>query len=138
MVAMAWRNLFTSRLLQINASWNVQIVSGFAKPAGVPGALGTKKAGKAGKLGPIVEKKILPVETDPEKLVNFLCVSKFLKQGEDIKLKPDNEYPDWLWTLRIGKAPPLEEMDPNSLDYWKKVVKLHKLRNNRLRALKRY
>lgn len=68
----------------------------------VPGALGTKKGGKAGKLGPVVEKKVLPVETDPEKLVNFVCGSNILKQGEDVKLKPDNEYPDWLWTLRIG------------------------------------
>ena len=60
------------------------------------------KAGKLGKLGPVVEKRVLPVETDPVKLVNFVCGSNYSKEGKDVELKPDNEYPDWLWTLRIG------------------------------------
>ena len=66
-------------------------------------ALG-KKGGKKGKLGPAVEKKVLPVETDPEKLVNFVCGSNFLKEGENIKLQPDSEYPEWLWDLNVGKS----------------------------------
>jgi large subunit ribosomal protein L54 len=32
-----------------------------------------------------------------------VCGSNLLKEGEDIKLKPDDEYPDWLWTLRTGE-----------------------------------
>lgn len=51
----------------------------------------------------MMEKKIIPVETDPQKLVNYVCGSNLLKEGEDIKLKPDDEYPDWLWTLRTGE-----------------------------------
>jgi large subunit ribosomal protein L54 len=51
----------------------------------------------------MMEKKIVPVETDAQKLVNYVCGSNLLKGGEDIKLKADNEYPDWLWTLRTGE-----------------------------------
>jgi large subunit ribosomal protein L54 len=70
--------------------------------AGGIASLGKKK-GKLSKLGPMMEKKIIPVETDPQKLVNYVCGSNLLKEGEDIKLKPDDEYPDWLWTLRTGE-----------------------------------
>lgn len=64
-------------------------------------SLGSKK--KVAKLGPVLEKKVLPVETDPERLVNYVCGSCIMKTGEDIKLKPDSEYPDWLWNLRTSK-----------------------------------
>lgn len=46
---------------------------------------GAKKK-KLGKLGPIMEKKIIPVETDANKLVNYVCGSNYLKTGEDIKV----------------------------------------------------
>lgn len=46
-----------------------------------------KLAGKKpGKLGPVVEKKIMPVETDPQKLVNYVCGSNIYIKGEDIKV----------------------------------------------------
>lgn len=44
------------------------------------------KKKKLGKLGPIVEKKVLPVETDTNKLVNYVCGSNLLVKGEDIKV----------------------------------------------------
>nr|CAG4646737.1 EOG090X0KWJ [Macrothrix elegans] len=100
--------------------------------------LGSKKAGKGGKLGPVVEKKKLPVETDPAKLVNYVCGSNILKQGQDIQLKPDNEYPDWLWNLRLGKPPPLEEMDQNTLAYWRRLRKVSLRRQSQLMRLRRY
>lgn len=84
-----------------------------------------------------MEKKILPVETDAEKLVNYVCGSNIYKQGEDVKLKSDNEYPDWLWNLRVDKPPSLEEMDPNTLEYWKRLRKLAKRRDNALRKGKK-
>ena len=62
-----------------------------------------KKGGKKGKLGPAVEKRVLPVETDAEKLVNYVCGSNILKEGENIKLAPDSEYPEWLWSLKTGQ-----------------------------------
>lgn len=50
----------------------------------------------------MMEKKVIPVETDPHKLVNYVCGTNLLKESENIKLMPDDQYPDWLWTLRTG------------------------------------
>ncbi|XP_042868591.1 39S ribosomal protein L54, mitochondrial-like [Penaeus japonicus] len=87
----------------------------YAKPA-MP-----KMKGKA-KLGPAVEKVRLPVETDPVKLANFVCGSDPVKENpQDIKLKDDSEYPEWLWTLRTGKPPPLRDMDANTKQYWRRL-----------------
>ena len=63
-----------------------------------------------------MEKKILPVETDSHKLVNFVCGTNLLREGgEDIKLKPDSEYPDWLWTLHTGKIVPSASWSLNDI-----------------------
>lgn len=51
-----------------------------------------------------MERRVLPVETDPEKLVNYVCGSNIMKEGENIKLQPDSEYPEWLWDLNTGKS----------------------------------
>lgn len=96
------------------------------------------KKKKLGKAGPMMEKKVLPVETDTNKLVNYVCGSNIMKTGEDIKLKPDNEYPEWLWTLRTGPAPPLEELDPETKQYWRRIKKMAMRRNNMLSQLKRF
>lgn len=56
-------------------------------------ALG-KKVGavgkKGGKLGAVVEKKIMPVEIDPKKLVNFVCGSNIYVKGEDVKVSSND------------------------------------------------
>lgn len=59
-------------------------------------------AGKKGKLAAGGKKKEFPVETDPHKLVNYCCGSNIYKEGEDVKLKPESEYPEWLWSIRTG------------------------------------
>lgn len=46
-----------------------------------------KKKKVGGKLGPIAEKVVIPVETDAHKLVNYVCGSNINKTGEDIKVK---------------------------------------------------
>ncbi|XP_023168688.1 39S ribosomal protein L54, mitochondrial [Drosophila hydei] len=104
-----------------------------AKPVA---AVGKKK--KLGKLGPIMEKKVIPVETDANKLVNYVCGSNYLKTGEDIKLKPDAEYPDWLWTLNTERIIPLEELDPDTKQYWRRLRKMALRRNNQLSKLKKF
>jgi large subunit ribosomal protein L54 len=48
-------------------------------------ALGGKK-GKLGKLGPVAEKKVIPVETDAKRLVNYVCGSNINIKGEDVKV----------------------------------------------------
>lgn len=64
-------------------------------------ALGKSKK-KLGKGGPVLEKYEIPVETDSKKLIKFVCGSNILKEGQDIELKPNSEYPDWLWNLNLG------------------------------------
>lgn len=44
------------------------------------------KKKKIGKVGPVAEKKVIPVETDATKLVNYVCGSNYMKTGEDIKV----------------------------------------------------
>uniref|UniRef100_A0A336KGG8 Large ribosomal subunit protein mL54 n=1 Tax=Culicoides sonorensis TaxID=179676 RepID=A0A336KGG8_CULSO len=118
-------------LVKNTFTWN--IVRTFAKPAAAGGLKGGKKGGK---LGPIVEKKVLPVETDAEKLVNYVCGSNINVKGEDIKLKPDSEYPDWLWNLHTGPPKPISELDPNTKEYWRRVRRAGLRQNNTLAKLK--
>ena len=82
--------------------------------------------GKAGAL-PVQQKKHYDdIETDPVKLTTTLCGGNILKEGTDPVLKPDSEYPDWLWAMRTDRTPiHLEEMDPDTKGYWKKVRRLH-------------
>lgn len=58
------------------------------------------------------------VETDPHKLVNYCCGLNFHIDEPPIKLKPDNEYPDWLWTLRLGPKPTSAELEPGTKEYY--------------------
>ena len=45
----------------------------------------------------------LPVETDPRRLRDYVCGSHMVKEGrQDVQVKQDHEYPDWLWQLRTG------------------------------------
>ena len=91
-------------------------------------SLGTSVGGKIG--GTSTRLKLDP-ETDPVKLTTFLCGGDISREGgKDPELKPESEYPDWLWTLRLDRrAPPLDELDPDTWDYW---IRLQKI-NTRLR-----
>ncbi|XP_060528540.1 large ribosomal subunit protein mL54 [Cylas formicarius] len=113
--------------------------NGYAKPAASVSMLGgSLKKKKLGKLGPTVEKRVLPVETDPEKLVNYLCGSNIYKTGEDIKLLPDSEYPEWLWNVRTGPPLQLDDLDPNSKAYWRRIRRMGIKRQNQLSKLKKF
>lgn len=98
---------------------------------------GALKKKKMGKLGAVMEKIELPYETDPVKLCTYVCGSNIYKTGEDTKIKPDSEYPEWLWNLRLGPKPPLEELEPGSREYWKRIRKLGLQRNNKILKIKR-
>ncbi|XP_064608091.1 large ribosomal subunit protein mL54-like [Liolophura sinensis] len=88
--------------------------AGYAKKIGV----GSGKAGTS--ISPKIE---MEVETDPEKLVKYCCGANIYVTGQDPELKPDSEYPDWLWTLRTDRKPPdLSELDPDSFYYWDSTV----------------
>lgn len=130
-------NLAISLLRQRLATSTItQATRGYAVKPAAAGAGGKKK--KLGKLGPIMEKKVIPVETDANKLVNYVCGSNYMKTGEDVKIKPDSEYPDWLWTLNTDRIIPLNELDPNSKQYWRRLRKMALRRNNQLSMLKKF
>ncbi|XP_041971738.1 39S ribosomal protein L54, mitochondrial [Aricia agestis] len=124
-------------ITNFHASANNYAVKKTTSAAGGVMGLGKGKKGKVGKLS-VMEKKELPVETDPHKLVNYVCGSNIYVNGEDVKLKPDSEYPDWLWTLNTGKAPRIEDLDPNTKQYWIRVRAMGMRRNNRLRSLRKF
>uniref|UniRef100_U5ERY2 Large ribosomal subunit protein mL54 n=1 Tax=Corethrella appendiculata TaxID=1370023 RepID=U5ERY2_9DIPT len=128
-------NILNKSNLLTNSFNYFNVIRNYAKP--VAGGLGSKKK-KLGKLGPVVEKKVLPVETDPHKLVNYVCGSNIYKTGEDIKLKSDSEYPDWLWDIHVGKPLTLEDLDPNTKQYWRKLRKTALRRNNQMLKLKKF
>lgn len=72
-----------------------------------------------GAKAPVIKKRDLPVETDVNKLVTHCCgLNIFKTGGEDVKLKPNSEYPEWLWKLPIDRLPVPEDFDPETLDYW--------------------
>ena len=62
----------------------------------------------------------MDVEKDPEKLVNYCCGANYKVDGEEIKLKPDSEYPDWLFTMDVKRPKPKswEIEDKTSLEYF--------------------
>ena len=67
----------------------------------------------------------LEVETDPHKLVNFVCGSNIMETGEDIQLKPDSEYPDWLWDIHTGPPKKITDMEPGSKEYLEALKKIN-------------
>ena len=81
-------------------------------------AVAPKKAGKGAAAGK--PKKVLDVETDPEKLANFCCGANYKLDGEPIELKPKEEYPDWLFTMDIKRPKPKswEIEDKNSKEFF--------------------
>ena len=83
-------------------------------------------------------KELMQVNTDAEYLVSHCSGSNYFKEGQDIKLGPDEDYPDWLWDLHIGPPLKLEEMSQDSPQYWRKLREMHMKRNNRLAKVKKF
>lgn len=97
-----------------------------------------KLAGGAKMSAQPVKKEPLPVETDVDKLVNFVCGANILKDSEMIPLKVDSEYPDWLWKLNCGPPPELSTLDPSDVTYWKRLRKQALRRKAELMKIKKF
>lgn len=94
--------------------------------------------GAAVRGGP-VKKKSINVETDPKLLCTRLCGGNFYKEGEDPVLGRDEDYPDWLWKLRLDRgAVPLEELSMDDYKYWKRLKTLNLREKNKIRNSKKF
>lgn len=76
----------------------------------------------------------LSVEKDINKLMNHCCGTNYHKEGEDVKLKDDSEYPDWLWEMPL-EPPRLHEYDPATKEYWEKAEIVGRQRENKLEGI---
>jgi len=76
----------------------------------------------------------LAVETDPHKLVNYCCGLNYHIDEPPIKLKPDEEYPEWLWNLRLTEKPNSWEMEPGTKEYYLRL-KEEEFQLNRIKRL---
>ncbi|VDM21086.1 unnamed protein product [Wuchereria bancrofti] len=57
------------------------------------------------------------IDLNTEKLCTHVCVNYLLDGGEDPKILPDSEYPQWLFELRLEGKKELEDLDPE-VDGW--------------------
>lgn len=46
--------------------------------------------------------------------------ANYFKTGEDPVIRPESEYPEWLWNLESQKQ---LEVDPGSVKYWRRIRK---------------
>lgn len=115
-------------LCQINLTHKIQ-ACGYAKKAVAKGK--GKGMAKEELKGPEVCK-------DPVRLTTYAVGVNIFKQGEDPKLKDAGEYPEWLFQLNLGKPKKLNELEPDSWEYWKRVRKEYIWRYNRLHKGKKF
>ncbi|XP_035668101.1 39S ribosomal protein L54, mitochondrial-like [Branchiostoma floridae] len=99
---------------RILGSVHVQVAN-YAK-AKVPAFKGAKDLTNEKPKGP-------SVETDAAVLTTHCCGANIYKDGTDPLLQPDEEYPDWLWKLNLGPAKKLDEIEPGTREYFKRLRK---------------
>jgi large subunit ribosomal protein L54 len=83
--------------------------------------------------------QVFDVETDTTKLVSHCCGLNYKLEGEEVPLKPDSEYPDWLWTMNTKRPlPTSDELEYGTLDYFKTLEKEARWRWETLQQHKRF
>uniref|UniRef100_A0A8C2VB72 Large ribosomal subunit protein mL54 n=1 Tax=Chinchilla lanigera TaxID=34839 RepID=A0A8C2VB72_CHILA len=105
------------------------LVRAYAKKPVVKGA-------KGGVVGEAL--KDPDVCTDPVRLTTHAMGVNIYKEGQDVVLKPDAEYPDWLFQMNVGPPKKLEELDPDTREYWRLLRKHNIWRENRLNKNRKF
>ena len=88
--------------------------------------------------GAVRKRQHLTVETDANKLVKYCCGANIYTDDKpDPEIKSDSEYPDWLFEMHLDWEPiPLESLSKTDPLYWRRVIKLNKLREKREMSVK--
>ncbi|EHB06598.1 39S ribosomal protein L54, mitochondrial [Heterocephalus glaber] len=94
------------------------------------------KGSKGGVVGEAL--KDPDVCTDPVRLTTHAMGVNIYKEGQDVVLKPDAEYPEWLFQMNVGPPKKLEELDPDTREYWRLLRKQNILRENRLNRNRKF
>ncbi|XP_006869005.1 PREDICTED: 39S ribosomal protein L54, mitochondrial [Chrysochloris asiatica] len=91
------------------------------------------KGGKSSK-GSVVSEALKDPDvcTDPVRLTTHAMGVNIYKEGQDVVLKADAEYPEWLFQMNVGPPKKLEELDPETREYWRLLRKHNIWRHNRL------
>ncbi|XP_016019053.1 39S ribosomal protein L54, mitochondrial [Rousettus aegyptiacus] len=137
---MAARHLFGAT--RTWAGWRARQLPGPAAPGSVFGRDYAKKPvvkGKGGKGGVVSDDLKDPeVCTDPVQLTTHAMGVNIYKEGQDVVLKPDAEYPEWLFQMNVGPPKQLEELDPETREYWRLLRKHNIWRHNRLSKSRKF
>ncbi|ELV09286.1 39S ribosomal protein L54, mitochondrial [Tupaia chinensis] len=97
------------------------------------------KGGKGGKSAMVGDALKDPdVCTDPVRLTTHAMGVNIYKEGPDVALKPDAEYPEWLFQMNVGPPKKLEELDPETREYWRLLRKQNIWRHNRLSKSRKF
>ncbi|KAM4658339.1 large ribosomal subunit protein mL54 [Amazona ochrocephala] len=75
--------------------------------------------------------------TDPAMLSAYAMGVNYFKDGPEVALKPDSEYPDWLFKIHLGPPKKLEELDPDSIQYWRRLRKYNTWQRNKLKKCRK-
>lgn len=122
------------RASRVWARWHPRALPVLRRPGGFSIREYAKKpVGKGGKGGVAAEALKDPeVCTDPTQLTTHAMGVNIYKEGQDVALKADSEYPTWLFQVNLGPPKKLEELEPESREYWRLLRKQNIWRHNRL------
>ncbi|XP_071389643.1 large ribosomal subunit protein mL54 [Centroberyx affinis] len=97
-------------------------------------ACGYKKVAAKGKGKGMAKEELKGPEVcqDSERLTAYAVGVNIFKQGEDPKLKPAEEYPEWLFQLKLGPVQKLHELESDTWEYCKRLRKENIWRFNKL------
>ncbi|XP_057628668.1 39S ribosomal protein L54, mitochondrial-like [Chionomys nivalis] len=129
-----------TRLLGASRMWAGYRLRALPVPGG-PGTLSVRDyakkpvmKGSKGAKGSVATEALKDPEvcTDPARLTTHAMGVNIYKEGQDVALKPDSEYPEWLFQMNLGPPKKLEELEPESREYWRLLRKQNIWRHNRL------